>query len=340
LSWRAGVHIVGTRLWCDALRAHDLCFVSSTQGLRRRRDAGTLLCTERTLRLRQALGEPVRAPESVLLSPVGRPFHLGTLRMELFPSGEAPGAASLWLKLPSGQCVVYAGTPCAQPAAGVEPMQVRAGEALVCAAPLAGLDGELPERATALGVLRDLVGQGQAAGAVTVILCSPLAGAPAIWSQLQADAAVVVVHGEVARALRAYAELGLLPPSTAPRRYTRPLGPGAVLLWPAAVPLPPAVRLQGPKARGLRVILSVGAAIAEAVVARAQAALPVGAELAGAVALADGLDQPALRRYIADSEAKVVYLTAGYSDGLAATLRRTGVQLLPLGPPRQLPLFG
>jgi hypothetical protein len=111
-------------------------------------------------------------------------------------------------------------------------------------------------------------------------------------------------------------------------------------LWPAAVPLPPAVRLQGPKARGLRVILSVGAAIAEAVVARAQAALPVGAELAGAVALADGLDQPALRRYIADSEAKVVYLTAGYSDGLAATLRRTGVQLLPLGPPRQLPLFG
>ena len=42
----------------------------------------------------------------------------------------------------------------------------------------------------------------------------------------------------------------------------------------------------------------------------------------------------------ADSEARVVYLTAGYSDALAATLRRTGVQLEPLGPPRQLPLFG
>ena len=72
--------------------------------------------------------------------------------------------------------------------------------------------------------------------------------------------------------------------------------------------------------------------------ARVRAALPPPAILI-AVPLADGLDRPSLLRYIADSEARQVYLTAGYSDELAATLRRTGVHLAPLGPPRQLPLF-
>lgn len=344
VSWRAGVHVVGTRLWCDALRAHDLCFVSGVQALRRggRTAVGTLLCTERTLRLRQALGE--RAPASQLLSPVGRPFQLGTLRLELFPSGEGPGAASLWLKLPSGQCVIYAGAPCALPAAGVEPMQVRAGEALVCAAPLAAYDGELPSRDTALQALRELVGQAQADDAATVILCAPQAGAPTIWSQLVTDGAGVVVHAEIARVLAAHQQLGLLPPTgdapQALRRFSRPLGPGAVVLWPAAVPLPATARLQGPAARDLRVVLCLGAALSEGVVARVRAALPDGAKLAGAIALADGLDQAALRRYISDSEARTVYLTAGYNEALAASLRQSGVRLEPLGPPRQLPLFG
>lgn len=335
VTWRAGVHLPGTRLWCDALRAHDLCFVSDAQAnLRggRRGAIGTLLCTERTLRLRRALGEPARAAESVLLSPVGRPFHLGSLRLELFPSGQAPGAASLWIKLPSGQCVVYAGAPCPQAALGAEPMQVRAATVLICAAPLALHPHPLPERAAALLTLQQQVAA--AAGAATVILCSPLSSAPAIWSQLHA-AVPLVAHPAITRALLAYQELGLLAPP-APRRFTRPLTPGTVLLWPAAIPLP--ARLQPPSAP-LQVILSSGAALCEPAVARVRAALPAGATLAAAVPLADGLDQPSLLRYIADSEARQVYLTAGYSDALAATLRRTGVHLAPLGPPRQLPLF-
>lgn len=344
VSWRAGVHISGTRLWCDALRAHDLCFVSGAQaaGRRGRRTAGTLLCTERTLRLRQALGEQVPAAESVLLSPFGRPFHLGSLRLELFPSGQGPGAASLWIKLPSGQCVIYAGAPCPQPELDVEPMQVRAAATLVCAAPLAALPGALPARAEALAALHARVADARAAGAVTVILCSPLPGAPAIFRQLSEGGAAVAAHPAILRTLRAYHQLGLLPAQSdaGPRRLGRPLAPGSVLLWPAAAPLPPTAQLQGGAAGELRVILCIGAAMAEAAVEKARAALPAGATLAGAVALADGLDQPALLRYIADSEARAVYLTAGYSDSLAAAARARGVRLEPLGPPHQLPLFG
>lgn len=340
MTWRAGVHLPGTRLWCDALRAHDLCFISDAQAsMRGGRAIGTLLCTERTLRLRRALGEPARAAESVLLSPVGRPFHLGALRLELFPSGQAPGAASLWVKLQSGQCVIYAGAPCPQPTLGAEPMQLRAATALICAAPLAAHPGELPDRAAALRTLQDHVSQSRAAGAATVILCSPLPGAPLIWSPLIAAGVPVVIHPAIMRSLLAHKELGLLPATPAPRRFTRPLPPGTVLLWPAATPLPPPSRLQAPQARALHVILSIGAALAAPLVARVRAALPPPATLTAAVPLADGLDRPSLLRYIADSEARQVYLTAGYSDALATTLRRTGVHLAPLGPPRQLPLF-
>lgn len=347
VTWRAGVHITGTRLWCDALRAQDLCFLSSAQAAVRRgqRAAGTLLCTERTLHLRQALGARVQPPGSVLLSPVGRPFHLGALRLELFPSGQSPGAASLWIKLPSGECVTYAGTPCAPPQESGEPMQVRAAATLICAAPLAAYGeepGPLPARPAALSALRALAAAASASGAVTVILCSPLPAAPAIWQTLSADGALVLAHPELERVVRAYQQLGLLPlPAGAGlRRFTRPAAPGTVILWPAAVPLWSAARLCASAVPSLRVILCSGAAQVPKVVAQVQAALPAGAELGGAVAFADSLDQPALLRYIADSEARNVYLTAGYSDALAEAARQKGVRLLPLGPPHQLPLFG
>ncbi len=281
------------------------------------------------------------APSAVLLSPYGRPFHLGALRLELFPSGYGPGAASLWIKLPSGQCITYAGTPCAQPELHVEPLQVRAAETLICAAPLAAHPAALPDRDAALAALAALVAEARALAAVTVILCSPLPTAPTIWRQLSGQGITALAHPEIERTLRAYRELGLLPPHPdgGPRRLGRAVGPGAVILWPAATPLVPVARLQG-AASSLRVILCLGAALAEAVVMRVRTALPADAVFAGAVALADSLDQPALLRYIADSEARHVYLTAGYSDSLAAAAQRMGVRIAPLGPPHQLQLFG
>ena len=54
---------------------------------------------------------------------------------------------------------------------------------------------------------------------------------------------------------------------------------------PAATPLVPVARLQG-AASSLRVILCLGAALAEAVVMRVRTALPADAVFAGAVALA------------------------------------------------------
>src|SRR5262245_44831781 len=104
VEWREGVHIVGTPLWCDARHTREACFVSSARvpGARRHRQ---VLATDVTLRLLPEAHE--RAKHSTLAVPLGRPFTLGTLRLELFRSGFMPGAASLMIES-KGVRVIYA----------------------------------------------------------------------------------------------------------------------------------------------------------------------------------------------------------------------------------------
>lgn len=368
-TWRAGVHILGTRLWCDALRRHDVCFLSSAAVTLARRSLGrtatptattaTLLCTETTLKLRRALSptDPLNLlPDAnLLLSPMGRPFHFGSLRMELFPSGQQPGAASLWLKLPTGQTVIYGGQPVAQtaPAAQEQAMQLRAAETLILSAPVAALGMPLPSQAEALGQLQQLILTSSADSAVTIVLCSATVAAQQLWPALQQvatllPAAQLLCHGEILRTLQTYRALGLLTqahhgtheqtPLPTLYRTGRVLQAGTVLLWPTQVPLPRSQRLASPGTA--RVLLSDGTALAPTVVAKTKAAQPSWATLSAAIPLADSLDLPGLLRYVLDSEAKQVWLTAGYSEAVAAALRAKHVAVAPLGPPRQLALFG
>ena len=371
-TWRAGVHILGTRLWCDALRRHDVCFLSSAEVTLARRSLGrtatptattaTLLCTETTLKLRRALSptDPLHLlPDAnVLLSPMGRPFHFGSLRLELFPSGQQPGAASLWLKLPTGQTVIYGGQPVAQTAPGAkeQSMQLRAAETLILSAPVAALGVPLPPQAEALEQLLQLILTSSADSAVTIVLCSATVAAQQLWPALQQVTtllpdAQLLCHGEILRTLQTYRALGLLAPKVhAPQeahepaplpslyRTGRVLQAKTVLLWPAQVPLPRSQRLAGPGAA--RVLLCDSTALAPTMVAKTKAALPSWATLSGAIALADSLDLPGLLRYVLDSEAKQVWLTSGYSEAVAAALLTHQVAVAPLGPPRQLALFG
>ncbi|MFO0575795.1 MAG: hypothetical protein U1A78_17500 [Polyangia bacterium] len=344
VSWRAGVHITGTRLWCDAPRAHDLCFVSSGTSAAagasgRRRGSGMLLCTEGTYRLLRALrGEEPRAEpgEPVLLSPVGRPFNYGSLRLELFPSGQGPGAAALWIKLPSGRQVVYAGAPRAESDPRAEPMQVRGADTLVIAA--RAHVAELPPRGQALLHLRAALERSLAQPGSTLLVGAPLLLAE-LWPEIGALLAAgqgAAAHPLVHRALAATQRCGLLPESLPlPRRlgWARPLG--ALGLWPLGTGLPPAERLGGGPVR----LLVVDGEAAERG-AELSAALPPGLELAAALPFPDGLDATQLSTYARDCEARRVYLTAGYTPALAESLARHRIEAAPLGPPRQLALFG
>jgi putative mRNA 3-end processing factor len=137
-SWRDGVHITGTPIWCDARRRRDVCFVSSADRVGRA-EHGQLVATPLTLALLGAatghLGVPLR-----------RPFTLGTLRLELLPSGRTLGAAALHVL--GARSVLYAGS--VRTIGSSEPAEVRECDAVIVGAavdrslrPLDEVAGEL-----------------------------------------------------------------------------------------------------------------------------------------------------------------------------------------------------
>jgi len=110
-----GVRIAGTVIACDAAIGSELVFLSHApafgvharralpqlRGVRRQ-----LLATELTLALLGPAGARLKA--HALPAGYGRPFSLGDLRLEMFPSGFIPGAASLLCEH-DGRRIVYAG---------------------------------------------------------------------------------------------------------------------------------------------------------------------------------------------------------------------------------------
>src|SRR6185436_295296 len=110
-----GVRLAGTVIACDAAASTDLVFLSHAPAfaLHARRalprlggGRRQLLTTEVTLALLGPVGERLKA--HALPAGYGRPFSLGDLRLEMFPSGFMPGAASLLCER-DGRRVVYSG---------------------------------------------------------------------------------------------------------------------------------------------------------------------------------------------------------------------------------------
>ncbi|HTR49125.1 MAG TPA: hypothetical protein VMJ10_00380 [Kofleriaceae bacterium] len=127
VTWRDGVHITGTPIWCDARRRRDVCFASSAERVGKARAAahGQLIGTRETLAL-------LDAGAGHLAVPLRKPFTLGTLRLELIPSGRGIGAAALYVDL-GVRRVLYAG---AIRTSGCDaPAEVRACDAVVVAVP-------------------------------------------------------------------------------------------------------------------------------------------------------------------------------------------------------------
>ncbi|HEY5946860.1 MAG TPA: hypothetical protein VIV40_15260 [Kofleriaceae bacterium] len=137
VTWRDGVHLTGTPIWCDARRRRDVCFVSSADRVVKA-DHGQLIGTPTTIALiaGRASGH--------LAVPVRRPFTLGTLRLELIPSGRTAGAAALHVDT-GMRTVLYAGA--IRTVHATEGAEVRASDAVVVAAPV----GEAHHRFAPLG---------------------------------------------------------------------------------------------------------------------------------------------------------------------------------------------
>jgi hypothetical protein len=125
VTWREGVHVTGTAIWCDARRRRDVCFVSSADRVGRV-GHGQLIGTPITLAMLGGGAEHLAVP-------LRRRFTLGTVRLELLASGRGLGAAALHVEL-EGRRVLYAGA--VRTTGADEVADLRACDAVVVAAPI------------------------------------------------------------------------------------------------------------------------------------------------------------------------------------------------------------
>jgi len=323
--YRAGVRVAGTVLACDAAAGGDLVFLShaAVVGARRRRalprvggGRRQILTTEATLVLLGPFGERLRA--QALVTPYGRPFTLGELRLELFPSGYLPGASSLLCER-DGRRLVYAGP--------IGPGgEVRAADALCLDARFADPGIAFPERpeaeASLLTTARD-----RTDGRAPVFLIDPLPLAPIVARILAAANVPLRAHRAIVDVLEAFKLIGPAPVPTV-QRFAGRLGLDEVLLWPADA--------RAPRQGG------VGAAEGRRTILVSPRPRPASGPLAGAaqpLTFPFGADFAQLARYVAASGASEVALVGAPDDALAELLRGRGVAAYRIGPPRQIDLF-
>ena len=226
------MQIADTVIWCDAQRKQQLCFISHAEIPLTWRDGAhaKVVTTHQTIRLAEAVQASI--PTEVLLTPLGRPFALGRLRLELLASGMAPGAAQLWVELPQRRVIYAAGGINPRGGRTVAAAQLRSCDAIALDPLTASHMQALPKVAEVEAALIDAVRVAQAAERAILILTRPLGPAGELASLFSSQAIFVRAHRKISAYLAAYPTPLPLPlPRGAPP-------PGAVVLWPVGLPLP------------------------------------------------------------------------------------------------------
>lgn len=323
VTWRDGVHIRGTAIWCDARRVRDVCFVSCADAVPAARH-GQLVATAETLKLLARRGPRVQ-PQSQLSVPYGHPFNLGTRRIELFRSGHAVGAASMAVDV-DGRRVVYAGA--VNPGGGGlgGEADMRACDTLVMAAAYGAPGFAFPPvdevAADVAAFCRRVAGRG---GAAVLLVGAPLKGLD-VAARLAGDRMRVIAHRAIHHAARRLAPGGLELPRV--RRFRGRVRPGEVLLWLAGA-RDDLARAELPEQSGLALVSGAALDPDRVAASRVEAAFP----------WSNQADYRRLLEYLEASSAARVYLTDRFAESLAAELSRPGRPVQALGPPRQMSLF-
>lgn len=307
VSWRDGVHVLGTQVWCDARRARAVCFVSSADRTGRA-GHGQLIATAETLAL---LGAHADAH---LSAPMARPFTLGTVRLELLRSGWCVGAAALLVD--AGHRVLYAGAvkPGGTGLGGAA--ELRPCDTLVVAAPY----GAVHHRFTGSSAdVADFARKTIAGGAVPVVLVTTALKGLDVVAALEAADIACAGHRAIVEAARRVAKAGV---ALAPKRT---VARGRALVWLVDDRAKLRDTLGATRAK---VALASGLAVERDVVRE------LGVDVA--IPWSAAADRAALLDYIGRSGATDVAITGAHADEIAAGV---GPHARRLGPHRQMTLF-
>lgn len=199
MTWRDGVHLTGTPIWCDARRRRDVCFLSSADRVGRS-GHGQLIGTAITLALVDAPGP------GHLAVPLRQRFTLGTVRLELIPSGRGFGAAALYADV-AGKTVLYAGAVRTTTGGVGDAAELRACDAVVVAAPYGEPRHQFPPLAGAIAAAIDWTRAQLAAGRRPVLLVDSVLDGLEVASRLAAEAIAIAGSRALREAAHRIAEL-------------------------------------------------------------------------------------------------------------------------------------
>jgi hypothetical protein len=232
VAWRDGVHLAGTPIWCDARRRRDVCFLSSADRVGRT-GHGQLIGTAITLALLDAAGA------GHLAVPLRQRFTLGTVRLELIPSGRGFGAAALFADV-TGKTVLYAGAVRTSSGGVGDAAELRACDAVVVAAPYGEPHHQFPPLTTAVAAAIDWTRAQLAAGRRPVLFVDTVLDGLEVASRLAAEDIAIAGGRALREAGQRIAEL--VPPAQVVDGEVaigRSIGPRAIGLRPAARPSEP-----------------------------------------------------------------------------------------------------
>lgn len=334
LDYREGLHLKDTPLWFDAQESKELCFISSAMVPGAYRHT-KLLTTATTAELMRAMGAAygrgrrVHEPQ-MLVTPFGRPFSLGQLKLELFPSGYVLGASSLLVEHQNKR-VVYAGQLSVEPHGLAERLEARRCDLLVLPYPQGVSGADAPSEEQATSQIATFVEESFDRRQVPVLLCPPLGSGPQIARALVARGISLKLHRNLFAAFRVYARLAASLDMSRMRRYRGELDivrRPEVLLWPLGLHESPALNKLSRARRAV-----VGARAADPAYQR-QLGCSAGFVL-GPRGGTEGLIE-----YIKASAPSQVVLVGGEPDSaLTAAIAAAGIDVQHLGPQKQLPLF-
>ncbi len=319
VTWRDGIHLTGTSIWCDAIRARDICFLSTASAMRGVKHA-QLIASQDTLTL---LGESPRQTSSRLAVPFGQPFTLGTHRIELFSSGHAPGACSLLVNVAERR-LLYAGAINPRGSLLGGALDQRTTDVLVISARYGQSHFAFPDPTELLGPLANRCAEICADGGVATLLVEDVGKAldlAAMMSDVELPIHIYRPFYDAAQRVDLASLRSLTRANPASKRPR-------ILLWP--IHLRGKLRTDMPSAS--RILLVSGhALVPETLVA-------TGAD--EGFVLSSHADHLGLVRYIKNSGAKYVYLTHSADRGRDLAQALPNLHLEAIGPPEQLSLFG
>ncbi len=202
ITWSGeGIHLKNSLLWFDSLSCPGITFVSSAIFFNKQPDS-EYFCTEETSQILGLFGKSTKS----LACQFNRPFSIGDLKLELLPSGNVLGGASLFVETPQGR-ILYAPYLQTKHIPLVRRFQLKKAEVLVIGA-FQPSEKIAPSRKKERQKLFESVQNILLQGSSPVVVCLPFATAQELTKNFNDEGFKVAVDYKIHAINKAYEQHG------------------------------------------------------------------------------------------------------------------------------------